>query len=361
MNISRPKHHREIPVRTVNNIATATTIIMAFFAGLEMLWATEPDIFDVPRTLDLYIPTPEDNRLSVDRIELGQKLFFEKMLSRDRTLSCGSCHEPEHSFTVAEAFAKGFGGQRTTRNPPALVNRAYGRSFFWDGRAGSLEEQVLQPIQHEKELYLSLEDLESRLRQHEEYAAEFSRVFGREPRRDDIALALASFVRSLLVGDSPYDSYLLGDREALTESARRGLRLFRGKANCTACHAGPNLTDEEFHNTGVAWRDGKLLDEGRYAVTKDDGDRGAFKTPTLRQVSQTAPYMHDGSLPTLAEVVQRYNAGGVPNPHLDREIRPLNLTDEERKDLVAFLESLTGNIRFRKLGDDAHREAILVR
>jgi cytochrome c peroxidase len=348
-------------MQTIKNIATASTFIMALFARPAMLRATEPNVVEVPRTLDLYIPTPEDNRLAADRIELGQKLFFDPLLSHDQTLSCSSCHDPERSFTVAEPFAKGIDGQRTTRNPPALVNRAYGRSFFWDGRAGSLEEQVLQPIQNEKELYLSLDELEARLREHQEYLTAFQQVFGQKPRRDDIARALASFVRSLLVGDSPYDRYLLGDREALSAEARRGLRLFRGKANCTACHAGPNLTDEEFHNTGIAWRDSKLLDEGRYAVTKDDADRGAFKTPTLRQISQTAPYMHDGSLASLAEVVQRYNAGGVPNPHLDREIRPLNLTDEERKDLVAFLESLTGNIRFRKLGDDAHREAILVR
>ena len=327
---------------------------IVFFVPVHKIAAESPPL-EVPRTLDLYIPAPEDNRLSAERIELGQKLFFEKLLSRDKTLSCGSCHEPQRSFTVAEAFAKGIDGNRTTRNPPALVNRAYGKSFFWDGRAGSLEEQVLLPIQNEKELYLSLDELENRLREDEPYMVEFAKVFGREPRRDDIARALASFVRSLLVGDSPYDRYLLGDRDALSDSARQGLRLFRGKANCTACHAGPNLTDEEFHNTGVAWRDGKLADEGRFAVAKNDGDRGAFKTPTLRQISETAPYMHDGSLATLSDVVERYNQGGIPNPHLDREIRPLGLTNEETKNLVAFLESLTGNIDFELDSDETKR------
>ena len=328
--------------------ATFTTCVLVslFSLSCDVACAGEPHPIDIPNTLDLYIPTPRDNRLTSDRIELGQKLFFDKQLSRDKTLSCSSCHEPERSFTVGEAFAKGIGGKRTTRNPPALVNRAYGKHFFWDGRAGSLEDQVLQPIQNEKELYLTLDELESRLRDDERYATEFTRVFGREPRRDDIARALASFVRSLLVGDSPYDDYLLGDQEALSDGARRGLRLFRGKANCTACHAGPNLTDEEFHNTGVAWRNGKLVDEGRFAETKRAGDKGAFKTPTLRQISQTAPYMHDGSLNTLTEVVERYNNGGVSNPYLDKKIRPLGLTDQEKKELVAFLESLTGNIRF---------------
>ena len=152
-----------------------------------------------------------------------------------------------------------------------------------------------------------------------------------------------SFVRSLLFGDSPYDRYVLGDREALSPAARRGLKLFRGKANCTACHAGPNLTDEAFHNTGVAWRDGRLLDEGRYAVTKREADRGAFKTPTLREVALTAPYMHDGSIPTLEKVIERYSNGGVKNPYLDKEIRPLKLSADEQRDLLAFLKSLTGN------------------
>ena len=211
----------------------------------------------------------------------------------------------------------------------------------------------MQPIENERELYLSLADLETRLREDERYAGQFEKAFGREPQRDDIARALASFVRSLLVGDSPYDRYLLGDREALSDSARRGLSLFRGKANCTACHAGPNLTDEEFHNTGVSWRDGKFQDAGRYAVTNSENDRGAFKTPTLRQISETAPYMHDGSVATLVEVVDRYDKGGVQNPQLDREIRPLGLTDAEKKDLVAFLQSLTGNIRFEPFGDGA--------
>ncbi len=344
----------------MRNITVAIAILLSGFV-IVSAEAAEPFRLDVPRTLDLYIPTPDDNRLSAGTIQLGKKLFFDPLLSRDRTLSCSSCHQPEHSFTVPEAFAKGIDGQRTTRNPPALVNRAYGQSFFWDGRATTLEQQVLRPIQNEKELYLSLAELEMRLCDSDAYSQEFHKTFGRPPVSEDVARALASFVRSLMVGDSAYDHYLLGDRGALSPAARRGLRLFQGKANCTACHAGANLTDEEFHNTGVAWRDGKLRDEGRHAITRREFDRGAFKTPTLRQVSQTAPYMHDGSLATLAEVVDRYSRGGVPNPHLDREIRPLNLSDQEKKELVAFLESLTGNIRFRNGRDAVDRAAVSTR
>lgn len=301
----------------------------------------------VPRGLDLYVPTPNDNRLSVPKIELGRKLFFDPMLSIDRSVACSSCHDPERAFTVNEGFAKGVNGHRTTRNPPALLNRAYGEAFFWDGRASSLEQQVLEPIQNPLEMHLSLEELVSRLKQNGQYRHGFKIAFGREPNVPDVSRALASYVRSLLAGDSPYDRYAFGDRQSLSAEAKRGLSLFRGTANCTACHAGPNLTDEGFHNTGVAWCDGKLQDEGRYAVTKNDADRGAFKTPTLRQVSQTAPYMHDGSLATLAEVVEHYSRGGVPNPNLDAEILPLNLSDEDKRDLVAFLESLTGTVGSR--------------
>ena len=154
-------------------------------------------------------------------------------------------------------------------------------------------------------------------------------MFGSKPNREDVGRALASFVRSLLSGNSPYDRYFFGEDSALTPKAKLGLKLFQGKANCAACHAGPNLTDERFHNTGVAWRDGKLLDVGRFAVTKKEPDRGAFKTPTLRDVALTAPYMHDGSIPTLEKVIEGYSNGGIKNPYLDDEIRPLNLTAAE--------------------------------
>ena len=323
-------------------------LVLVFLAAPSTLLSDERFRLDVPEGLDLYLPVPEDNLLTAEKIKLGHRLFFDRALSRDRSTACNTCHQPEHAFTVPERFARGVRSQRTKRNPPALLNRVYGRSFFWDGRVRTLEEQVLKPIQNPKEMDLTLEELEGRLKADERYANSFEHVFGREPHREDVARALATYVRSILAGDSPYDRYLLGHHQTLSAAARQGLKLFLGKANCWVCHSGPNLTDERFHNTGVAWRDGELQDEGRHAVTKRETDKGSFKTPTLRQVSQTAPYMHDGSLATLAELVDRYNRGGVPNPFLDREIRPLKLSDQEKKDLVAFLESLTGNIRFGK-------------
>ena len=169
-----------------------------------------------------------------------------------------------------------------------------------------------------------------------EYRDRFQAAFGRAVNAQDLARALASYVRSILSGNSPLDRYMNGEREALSVQARRGLIIFRGKGNCTACHAGPNLTDEQFHNTGVAWKDGALRDPGRFAVTGKDHDRGSFKTPTLREVSRTAPYMHDGSISSLEEVIEFYNRGGNPNPHLDPEPRPLGLTPEGKQAFSPF-------------------------
>ena len=300
---------------------------------------------EIPRGLDLYMPIPEDNPLIPEKVALGRRLFFDPILSRDYTLACASCHDPRGAFTDGRALAVGVFGRRGNRSAPSLVNRGYGRAFFWDGRTSSLEEQVVKPIQDEKELDMKLEEVVARLKAHHEYPTLFQVAFGQEVNPDDLARGLASYVRTILAGDAPIDRYLDGEQVALSEPAREGLRLFRGKANCTACHLGPTFTDEQFHNTGIAWRDGKLLDPGRFALTGKEADRGAFKTPTLREVARTAPYMHDGSLATLEEVVEFYNRGGNTNPHLDPELRPLQLTPEEKQALAAFLRSLSGTIR----------------
>jgi cytochrome c peroxidase len=228
---------------------------------------------------------------------------------------------------------------------PTLVNRAWGKSFFWDGRIPTLEEQVVQPILAETEMDLTLEEAVNRLRGKRRYRKAFDETFGREPDADGLAQALAAYVRTILAGNSPFDRYAFGDREALSAEELAGLRLFRGKAGCSFCHAGPTLTDEEFHNTGVAWRDGAFQDEGRASVTQLAEDRGKFKTPTLREVSRTAPYMHDGSLATLEDVIEFYSDGGRPNPNLDPDVRKLTLSNEEREHLVAFLRALTGSVR----------------
>ena len=299
----------------------------------------------VPVGLDLYMPVPERNPLTTAKVALGRKLFFDSLLSRDRTRACASCHDPRRAFTDGRAVALGVDGREGTRSAPTLVNRGYGRSFFWDGRATSLEEQVLRPIQHRMEMDMTLEGLLVRLTRDEAYPDLFQSAFGDDPDAKGLAQALASYVRTILSGNAPFDRYVNGDRHALTERQRQGLRVFRGKGNCTACHLGPTSTDENFHNTGVAWRDGRLLDQGRFAVTGKETDHGAFKTPTLREVTRTAPYMHDGSIATLEEVIEFYDRGGNANPYLDRETHPLRLTDEEKTALLAFLRSLSGTVQ----------------
>ena len=275
----------------------------------------------IPLGLDLYMPVPEDNPLTVSKVELGRKLFHDRRLSRSGTVACASCHDPDRAFSDSRPLAVGVFGRVGRRHAPALINRGYGRSFFWDGRIATLEEQVLKPIQDPNEMDLTL-------------AEASSRVGMNVPA---ISHALASYIRSILSGDSPYDRFINGDRRALSAEQQRGMQIFRGRGNCTACHVGPTFSDERFHNTGVAWQNDRLRDEGR--------GNGTFKTPTLREVARTAPYMHDGSLATLDDVVNFYSDGGRANPTLDAEIRPLRFTNEEKRAVIRFLESLSGKIR----------------
>ena len=283
----------------------------------------------IPLGLDLYLPVPEDNPITHDKVALGRQLFFDRRLSRDGSIACATCHNPNRAFSTPLAVSTGVGGRQGRRNAPALINRGYGRTFFWDGRTSSLEEQVLKPIQDPNEMDMALEEASARVKLDV----------------PTISRALASYVRSILSGDAPYDRFVNGDRRALSTEQQMGLQIFRGKGNCTACHVGPTFTDEQFHNTGVAWQDGRLTDEGRFAVSGNPRDRGAFKTPTLREIARTAPYMHDGSLATLDEVVDFYSDGGRANPSLDAEIRPRHFTAEEKRALTAFLRSLGGRVR----------------
>jgi cytochrome c peroxidase len=299
----------------------------------------------IPLGLDSYMPIPEANPLTPKKAALGRELFRDPLLSRDHQISCATCHDPERGFSDNRPVAVGVFGRQGNRRVPRIVNRGYGKAFFWDGRIATLEEQVLQPILSAKEMDLTLEEAVARLNGVPRYRQLFSEVFERDISAPDLARALASYVRTILAGDSPYDRHLQGNAEALSEEARQGLRIFRGKGNCTLCHLGPNLTDESFHNTGIAWRDGKFDDDGRHIVTRNDSERGSFKTPTLREVARTPPYMHDGSLPTLEEVIAYYDRGGNRNPQLDPEMRPLGLTREETRALAAFLRSLSGTVR----------------
>lgn len=303
----------------------------------------EQYLVNLPQGLEVFLPVPENNPLTADKVELGRELFFEKRLSRDESASCATCHLPEKAFTDGLPISVGIDGALGRRNAPSLLNGAYLRSMFRDGRAKSLEEQALQPLTNPAELGNTHEEVVRRLGADKTYPMLFERAFGStEVTIERTAEAIASFERTLLSADSEFDRYILsGERYGLSDSALRGLELVRGKARCQLCHEHSLLTDGRFHNTGVSWGE-QPLDLGRHEVTGWEPDRGKFKTPSLRDVEHTAPYMHDGSIKTLEEVVEFYNKGGTQNPYLDLAIKPLDLADQEKEDLVAFLKSLSG-------------------
>ena len=299
------------------------------------------------------IPIPSDNPPTADTIALGRELFYDTRLSKDNSIACASCHKPESDFADGAKISKGVGGVIGIRNVPTILNAAYEPLQFWDGRAMSLEQQAASPIADPLEMNQSHEVFLSKLGKDPGYKTLFSKSFG----STDITLgrvekALASFERTVLSGNSAFDRYQFrGDQNALTPAQVRGLALFINpqKGNCAACHTlSPKFalfTDGKFHNTGVGVDDnGAFADLGRYHETKVETDKGAFKTPTLRNVANTAPYMHDGSLQTLRRVVDFYAGGGNSNPYLDKEMKTIHLDGQERSDLVEFLKSLTGEV-----------------
>ena len=290
---------------------------------------------------------PETNPITQAKIELGRRLYFDARLSKDGTISCASCHAPEKGFSDGRATSLGVGGQTGARNAPTVMNRLFSKEQFWDGRAADLEDQALGPIQNPVEMGHTLPAMISSVEAIPFYAPEFEKAFGSPGITGDrVAQAIATYERTVLAGNAPYDRYQAGDKSALSESAVRGMSLFTDaqKANCVTCHAGFNFTDESYHNLGVGM-DKPNPDWGRFTVTKNDFDRGAFKTPTLRNVTQSAPYMHDGSDATLKDVIDFYDRGGLKNQWQSKEIKPLNLTSQDKADLVAFLEALTGEVR----------------
>ena len=300
------------------------------------------------------VPIPADNPPTAETIALGRKLYYDPLLSVDDTVACATCHTPDFGFSDGKQFSEGVKGQKGGRNAPTVFNAAYYTTQFWDGRAPSLEKQAEGPVQAPVEMGQTLEGVEEKLMADSSYRSEFERAFG--PGRityEMVEKAIASFERTILSGNSPFDRYFYGgDEEALSESAQRGLAVFRDpeKGNCIACHTiGETyalFTDNKFHNLGVDLDpQGELKDLGRYEVTQNESDKGAFKTPSLRSVALTAPYMHDGSLKTLSDVIDFYVGGGSSNPWLDEEMKTLDfLTFPERADLLAFLESLTGEM-----------------
>lgn len=325
----------------------------------------------------LQITGLKENPLTRAKIELGRQLYFDTRLSSDNTVSCASCHHPDEGYAKHTQFGIGVNGQEGGRNSPISYNRILSSLQFWDGRAASLEEQAKGPIANPIEMANTHEKAIATLKSIPGYVKQFEAVFGAKGLNiDTVAQAIASYERCLVTGPSPYDYaeqfkrfekldaddiadiksddpelyavYLKAAADAkkfpMSESAKRGRDLyFSERVNCAACHVGANLSDEKYHNIGVGM-DKKMPDEGRMAITRKPEDFGAFKTPTIRNVEQSAPYMHDGSLKTLEEVVEFYNKGGIPNKNLSSKIKKLDLKDQEKKDLVEFMKACTGDM-----------------
>jgi len=299
---------------------------------------TVPEIGPLPTV----VPVPSGNLSYSSKVELGKQLFFDPRLSRTNKVSCTYCHIPGSGFSDLHPTSLGVDDLLGGRQAPTVLNAAFSPLLFWDGRVSSLEEQVLGPIQNPIEMAETPEQLVAKLRKIKGYQQQFRHSFGTEVTLQGIADAIAAFERTLISTNSDFDRYMLGDARAMNQAAIRGMAIFKGKARCILCHNGPNFTDNKFHNLGVPQVGPQKEDVGRYEVTHREHDRGAFKTPTLRSIIDTSPYMHDGVFLSLEEVIDFLDEGGGPNPHLSPFVKPLGLTPDEKADLVAFLEALTG-------------------
>lgn len=286
------------------------------------------------------VPVPADNPQSPMKIVLGKQLYFDTRLSKNDTISCATCHSPFMGWSDAGPTSTGIHGQKGPRRAPPVSDAAYSSLQFWDGRAASLEEQAEGPMQNPVEMGNTLDNVVKTLNGIPGYVEEFKLVFGVTPITiEQVVKAIAAFERTVVTTDSPFDRYVKGDENALTDDEKEGLEIFNGKAHCTACHWGGYFSDGRFHNLGTAQTGPLKVDDGRYAITQNPEDRGAFKTPTIRDAVRRPPYMHDGSEKTLEEVVEFYNKGGGDDPNLDPLIVPLGLSNEEKKDLVLFMEA----------------------
>ena len=299
---------------------------------------TVPDVGPLPTV----VPMPASNLNYTAKVDLGKQLYFDGRLSKNNAISCAFCHNPGTGFADARQTSIGVGGGIGGRQSPTVYNTAFNHFQFWDGRARSLEEQAIGPIHNPVEMAETHEQVVAKLGKIKGYQQQFRAVFGTDVNLQGIADAIAAYERTILSTNSAFDKFVLGDQKAMDEAAVRGLILFRGKARCILCHNGANFTDNQFHNLGVPQVGPMKEDLGRFAVSLAEKDRGAFKTPTLRSITETAPYMHDGVFKTLEEVVEFLDQGGGNSPNLSPLVKPLTLTGEERADLIAFLKALAG-------------------
>lgn len=286
---------------------------------------------------------PSDNPWAKEKEDLGRMLFFDPRLSGSNWISCLTCHNPGLGWGDGLPRPFGHGQKELDRHSPTIINSGYFESQFWDGRAKSLEEQALGPIGSHVEMRQDLDELVKELKAISGYVRLFKKVFPKEGIKEvTIAKAIGTYERSVVSKNAPYDKYFAGDKTAISASALNGMTLFFGKAKCSICHNGPAFTDSGFHNIGVKQHGPLKEDLGRYKVTKDDFDKGAFKTPGLRHITRSGPYMHDGSEATLKEVMEFYDRGGDIAENRSPFITPLELTKQEKMDLVEFMKALEG-------------------
>ena len=283
------------------------------------------------------IPFPKDNPYTPEKAALGKMLFFDTRLSRDKNISCASCHNPSFGWQVPFAKAIGAGAKPLGRHAPTTLNQAWSRNLFWDGRAPTLEAQAKGPIEAPAEMDLPLPVAVTRLKEVSGYTTAFAKAFPQEGlTQETLVKAIATFERTIVSGNTPFDRWIAGDTKALSDSAKRGFAVFNGKGQCAACHTGWNFTDDKFHDIGLPTND-----PGRKEVSKRASDEFAFKTSSLREIAARAPYMHDGSVPTLEAVVAHYMGGGQPRPSRSALLKPTPLSGQELQDLVTFMHSLS--------------------
>ncbi len=290
------------------------------------------------------VPIPDDNPMTAAKVELGKLLYFDKRLSKDGTISCATCHNPETAWTEHKPTSTGIGGQVGGANSPTVINSAYAPTQFWDGRAASLEEQALGPIENPIEMGHNLKDLVAQLNKIPGYKDRFQKVFKTDVTSDGIAKAIAAFERTVLSGNSPYDKFMAGDKNALTAKQKHGQELF-DSAGCSTCHSPPLFSNYRYYNAGVGQKKNPP-DPGREAVTKKQSDLGKYRVPILREVANTAPYFHDGSVATLEKAVALMANGGIDNPHLSsmlKGLRDQKLSAADQADIVEFLKALSGD------------------
>ena len=321
------------------------TVILAFALAAATGLTAQAEGPESPPKPPLGLPPvnwPANNPYSAARVELGRYLFFDPRLSANGRVSCATCHPPEHAFAGGDPPPVGVTGTPLRRRAPTLINRAYGKSQFVDGRAPTLETQILGPVTAPDEMGTAPDAVVQVISRIPGYQSLFARAFGEpEITFDRITKAIASFERTILSGNSPYDRSLNGDKQALSREAKRGLQIFERSGECSECHKGFNLSDDSFASLGIGPEE-QPPDLGLGAITRKPRDEGKFKVPTLREVVHTGPYLHDGRYKTLDEVLEFYRKGGRPGPHLDSRIAPFFLDERAKADLMAFLDSLSG-------------------